>query len=267
MFGRITPIVKNLLIINVVLAIIPEVLKIDLGRGFGLYFILSDHFQPYQFVTYMFLHGGIRHLFGNMLLLFFIGPMLENALGQKKFLILYMVTGLGGGILYTAANYAEMRVIKADVESYVAAPNSQSFNVLMVTHAENIFNASYSQEIYRFTDQYSRDENNPFMIRESIDVARGLYVYFGNYNMVGASGAVYGILAMLGLLFPNTELRLFFMFPVKVKYLVGAAMLYSVFSEFQRIPGDNVAHLAHLGGALFAWGLLKYWKKDGSTFN
>ena len=262
MFGRITPIVKNLLIINVVLALVPEMLKIDLGRGFGLYFILSDHFQPFQFVTYMFLHGGMRHLFGNMLMLFFIGPMLENALGPKKFLILYMVTGLGGGILYTAANYAEMSVIRADVESYVSAPNAQDFNTLMVDHADNIYN----QNIYKFTDQYARNENDRTLIQQSIGYARGLYSYFGDYPMVGASGAVYGILAMLGLLFPNTELRLFFMFPIKVKFLVGALIVMEVFSEFQRTPGDNVAHLAHLGGALFAWGLLKYWKKDGKSF-
>lgn len=263
MFGRITPIVKNLLIINVVLAIVPEVLKIDLGRAFGLFFINSEYFQPYQFVTYMFLHGGLRHLFGNMLMLFFIGPMLENALGPKKFLILYMVTGLGGGILYTAANYAEMSGIRSDVESYVAAPNSQDFNELMVDHADNIYN----QNIYKFTDQYSRNERNQSLIQRSIGYARGLYAYFGDYPMVGASGAVYGILAMLGLLFPNREMSLLFIPPIKIKYIVGALILYEVFSEFQRTPGDNVAHLAHLGGALFAWGLLKYWKKDGSTFN
>lgn len=262
MFGRITPIVKNLLIINVALFLVPTFLKMDLGRVFGLYFVYSDHFRPFQFVTYMFLHGGNMHLIGNMLFLFFLGPMLEGALGSKKFLILYMVTGLGGGILYTGANYLEMSGIKSDVESYVANPNSQSFNQLMVSHGDNIYNDG----IYRFTDDYSRNEGDPSLIQQSIGFARGLYTYFGDYPMVGASGAVYGILAMLGLLFPNTELRLFFMFPIKIKYLVGAFILMEVFSEFQRIPGDNVAHLAHLGGALFAWGLLKYWKKDGNTF-
>lgn len=262
MFGRITPIVKNLLIINIALFLVPQVLNIDLGRAFGLYFVLSDHFQPYQFVTYMFLHGGTSHIFGNMLMLFFIGPMLENALGPKKFLILYMVTGLGGGILYTAANYAEMSGIKADVDSYIAEPNSQDFNVLMVNYGDKV----WPREIFGFVDRYSRNEGNPSLVAESIHYAKGLYTFFGDYPMVGASGAIYGILAMLGLLFPNTELRLFFMIPIKVKYLVGALIIAEVFSEFQRTPGDNVAHLAHLGGALFAWGLLRYWKKQGGSF-
>jgi len=262
MFGRITPIVKNLLIINIALFLVPSFLKMDLGKVFGLYFVYSDSFRPFQFVTYMFLHGGTMHLFGNMLMLFFIGPMLENTLGPKKFLILYMVTGLGGGILYTGANYMEMSAIKSDVDSYISAPNSQSFNELMVDHADNVYN----QNIYLFTDNYARNENDPSLVQRSIGYARGLYAYFGDYPMVGASGAVYGILAMLGLLFPNMELRLFFMFPIKVKFLVGFLIIAEVFSEFQRTPGDNVAHLAHLGGALFAWGLLRYWQKKGSSF-
>ncbi|OEK06672.1 rhomboid family intramembrane serine protease [Roseivirga misakiensis] len=263
MFGRITPIVKNLLIINVAIFLVPTFLNMDLGRVFGLYFIYSENFKPVQFVTYMFLHGSNMHLLGNMLLLFLAGPMLEYSLGSKKFLILYMVTGLGGGILYTAANYAEMSAIKNDVDRYISAPNSQSFNELMVAHSDNVYN----QNIYLFTDQYSRNENNPELISRSIGYARGLYAYFGNYPMVGASGAVYGILAMLGLLFPNRQVMLLILPPIKIKYIVGFLIIGEIFAEFQRTPGDNVAHLAHLGGALFAWGLLRYWQKKGGVFS
>ena len=133
MFGRLTPLVKKLLIINVGIAVLQMVIKIDLGDYFGLYFILSDEFKPYQFITYMFLHStqSLMHLLGNMFALFIFGPLLEQFLGQKKFLILYMVTGIGAGLFYTGVNYLEVRGVKSDVEEYVSNPTSQGFNQLL----------------------------------------------------------------------------------------------------------------------------------------
>lgn len=263
MFRPPTPIVKNLLIINIGIAVAQYVVGLNLGDQFGLYFLFSDNFQPYQFVTYMFLHDtdGIRHIFGNMLILYFVGPMLENFLGQKKFLILYMVTGLGGGILYTAANYVEVNGIRNDVEAYVTNPNPEDFNRLIVEHVNRP-----SQQILKVIDNYARDENNPRLRQDSVGWAYALYNQYGDYPMVGASGAVFGILAMLMILFPNTEILLFFTFPIKIKFLVGALIIFEVFSELERVPGDNVAHLAHLGGALFAWILFKVWKQDRGDF-
>lgn len=263
MFRPPTPIVKNLLIINIGIAIAQYVVGLNLGDQFGLYFLFSDNFKPYQFVTYMFLHdtNGLRHIFGNMLILFFVGPMLENFLGPKKFLILYMVTGLGGGILYTAANYVEVNGIRKDVEAYVANPNPEDFNRLIVNHVDRP-----SQQVLTMIDKYARNENDPQLRQDSIGWAYLLYNQYGDYPMVGASGAVFGILAMLMILFPNTEILLFFTFPVKIKYLVGALIIFEVFSELERVPGDNVAHLAHLGGALFAWILFKAWKQDRGSF-
>lgn len=263
MFRPPTPLVKNLLIINIGIAVAQYVLSMDLGQQFGLYFLFSDNFQPYQFVTYMFLHDteGIRHIFGNMLILYFVGPMLENFLGQKKFLILYMVTGLGGGFLYTVANYVEVNGIRNDVEAYVANPNPEDFNRLIVKHVDRP-----SQQILTVIDNYARNEGNPRLRQESVSWAYLLYNQYGDYPMVGASGAVFGILAMLMILFPNTEILLFFTFPIKIKFLVGGLIIYEVFSELERVPGDNVAHLAHLGGALFAWILFKAWKQDRGSF-
>lgn len=261
MFRSPTPVVKNLLYINIGIALAQYFLSLDLGRQFGLYFIFSEHFQPYQFVTYMFLHSGTRHIFGNMLILFFVGPMLEGYLGPKKFLILYMVTGLGGGILYTGANYIEISGIRNDVRAYVENPNPEDFNRLILDHVSHP-NPLILDEI----DEFARNENDPRLVQLSVQRAYQLYNQYGDYPMVGASGAVYGILAMLMILFPNTEILLFFTFPIKIKYLVGGMIIYEVFSELERVPGDNVAHLAHLGGALFAWILYKYWKQDRGSF-
>ncbi len=264
MFGRLTPLVKQLLFINIGIAVLQMVIKIDLGDYFGLYFILSDEFQPYQFITYMFLHStqSIMHLFGNMFALFIFGPLLEQFLGQKKFLILYLVTGIGAGLFYTGVNYLEVRGVKSDVEAYVTNPTSQGFNQLLVDHGENL-----NPEIYNFVDDYSRNENDSRLKETSVRYAWQLYNLYGRYNMVGASGAVFGILAAFALFFPNTELFLLFLpFPIKAKYLVGFYILYEVYSEFQRAPGDNVAHLAHIGGALIAYFLVRLWKQERNKF-
>lgn len=261
MFRPPTPLVKNLLIINIGIFLLGDVLGWDLNSQFGLYYILSDQFQPYQFVTYMFLHGDWGHLLNNMLILFFVGPMLEGFLGPKKFLILYAVTGLGGGILYMGANYLEIGDLRGDVRTYVSNPNPDDFNRLINKHVDNL-----NPAVNDFIDRYARNENNNDLRNDSVAYAYQLTREIGNFSMVGASGAMFGILAMLMILFPNTEILLFFTFPIKIKYLVGALIFYEIYSEFQRVPGDNVAHLAHLGGALFAWLLHRYWQKDRKNF-
>lgn len=260
MFRPPTPIVKNLLIINIGIYLAVSLLSLNLNEQFGLYFILSDQFRAYQFVTYMFLHGDLRHVFGNMLILFFVGPMLEGFLGPKKFLTLYMVTGLGGGLLFTAANYLEIGGLKRDMEAYVVNPSPEEFNRFIDKHGGGL-----PSSVYHFINEYAE---NPGSGNEaqSVSYARQIYVLSSETSVVGASGAMFGILAMLMILFPNTEMLLFFTFPIKVKYLVGGLILYEAFSELERAPGDHISHLAHLGGALFAWLLYKYWQKNRTRF-
>lgn len=267
MFRRLTPLVKNLLFINIGIAVLQALMRIDLGPYFGLHFILADEFKPYQFVTYMFLHStqSMMHIFGNMFALFIFGPLLEQFLGAKKFLILYMVTGVGAGLFYTGVNYVEVQQVRRDVQAYVSNPNSQDFNRLLIDHGDVI--GPGSAGVYDFVDKYSRDENNPDYRDNSVSLAWQLFDLYGRYNMVGASGAVFGILAAFALFFPNTELFLLFLpFPIKAKYLVGAYILFEVFAELQRAPGDNVAHLAHIGGALIAFFLVRAWKRGRNNF-
>jgi len=264
MFGRLTPLVKNLLIINIAIALFQMFVGLDLGKYLGLHFILAPEFKPYQFITYMFLHStaSIMHLFGNMFALFIFGPLLEQFLGQKKFLILYMVTGIGAGLFYTAVNYIEVIDVKRDVEAYVDNPTSEGFNRLLVDHGTNL-----NPQIYDFVDQYDRNQTDGRLRAQSVSLAKELYNLYGRYNMVGASGAVFGILAAFALFFPNTELFLLFIpFPIKAKYLVSVYILYEVYAELQRAPGDNVAHLAHIGGALIAFFMVRYWKAQRRDF-
>lgn len=277
MFGRLTPLVKNLLIINIGLFFISFFFLsrgISLNDLFGLYYIGDDNFKPFQFITYMFFHqvsdgrGGLYlwHIFGNMFALFIFGPLLEQFLGQKKFLILYMVTGIGAGLFYTAVNFVEVRGLEQDYEYYVQNPSPQGYLEFMGEHADGLTPVS-KEQIYGFADAFERSPNDQRAIQQSIVYVTQIYDIFGTYSMVGASGAVFGILAAFALFFPNTELFLLFIpFPIKAKYLVSVYILYEVYAELQRAPGDNVAHLAHIGGALIAFFMVRYWKAQRRDF-
>ncbi len=249
-----TPTVKNLLIINIVVFII-DTYVINLTSGFALRSVLSSAFAPYQYVTYMFLHAGFSHLFGNMFGLFMFGPMLERMWGPKKFLIFYFVTGMGAGLLFSAIGYFENQQIKEAVNLYTQYPTPQGLVDFMSEHAKGLYQNQLS-----FLNQFEADPANSAYIKKSIDFVNYYYAALVNQPMVGASGAIFGILMAFGLLFPNTELfLLFFPFPIKAKYFVAGYGLYELYAGIQNAQSDNVAHFAHVGGMLFAFILLRYW--------
>ncbi len=190
--------VKNLLLINVAMYVITDFLGMQLIKyQLMLHSFHSPEFQPYQLFTHMFLHGGFSHLLFNMLGLFFLGPMLERVWGSSRFLLFYMVCGIGAAVLFASISY---------------------FQGLL----------------------------NP---------------------MLGASGAIYGLLMAIGMLFPNTEFMLLFPpIPLKAKYLALGLGCIALFSGLSNTAGDNVAHFAHLGGMLFAFILLKIWEQKRGSF-
>lgn len=264
MMQRLTPVVKNLLIINVVVYILQFLLSgIDFTGKISLYKIGSENFAPYQFFTYMFAHGGLFHILFNMLGLVFLGPMLESFWGSKKFLTFYLVTGLGAGIIYNAIEYVRINNIRNDVEAYIISPNPSDFNRLIIDHIDNA-----NPKIFEFIDEFDRNPDNEYLEEQSVVYARQLYTETLNYgSMLGASGAIYGILMAFGLLFPNTELMLLFPpIPIKAKYLALGLGLIALFSGLNRSPGDNVAHFAHLGGMVFAFIMIQYWQRRRDNF-
>jgi membrane associated rhomboid family serine protease len=207
---RLTPVVRNLIIINVIVflgqAISPQ---IDIGSCFGpgysrgedlltaylaLFNVHTSCFRPYQLFTYMFAHGGFMHIFFNMMALAFMGPILESFWGQKKFLLFYIITGIGAA----------------------------AFSV-------------------------------------GIDLILG----GGAGSMLGASGAIYGLLMAFGMIFPNMEVQLLIPpIPIKAKYLVflmgGLTFLMD--------RSGSVAHFAHLGGAVVGFIVVKAWRSQGGSY-
>lgn len=238
-FSGMPPVVKNLIMINVLMLLVTfaaaNVFSIDLNRLLGLYFPKSEHFMPAQIIVHMFLHGGIAHLFFNMYALYIFGQVLESVWGPKRFLIYYLVCGLGAALVHES-------VLAIEYFRYAGALSSEDLRLVIEE------GSSFLNEGKVFTDN-------------TMEKLRILL----NTPTVGASGAVFGVLLAFGVLFPNTELLLLIPpMPVKAKYLVlgyGAIELYLAFSQ----PGSNIAHAAHLGGMLFGYLLIRYWRKTTHT--
>ncbi len=190
---RLTPLVRNLIIINVVVFLTQNLLSnLYVTEYLSLWSVHSPNFKPYQFFTYMFAHGGMGHIFFNMLALASFAPVLESYWGDKKFLIFYLATGIGAGVIYAVVN------------------------LLLGTDGGGI--------------------------------------------MLGASGALYGILMAFGMVFPNLEIMLLFPpIPIKAKYMV----FIMGFITYALDRSGTVAHLAHFGGALVAFIIISIWKSQG----
>lgn len=243
-FQILPPVIKNLLIINGLMFFATNVFAnigwIDLNHYFALYHWDSPLYKPWQFVTHIFMHANFGHLFFNMFALWMFGSLVENTLGQKRFLILYFICGFGGAFLH---------LLFFSLESIEAI---NAFKSLSAIDRKNVVDF-----IVEFSRTGIRPDITPIqhLTQTQYDSAQ----YFA-IPMVGASGAVYGILFAFGYLFPNMEIFLYFLFPIKAKYFVAIYAAISLFYGFANVPGDNIAHFAHLGGMLFAYLLFKTWK-------
>ena len=237
-FAGMPPVVKNLIIINVVMLILTEVLKIsgvNLNGILGLYFPKSEFFRSWQVVTHMFMHGGFVHLLFNMFALWMFGRVLEQVWGPKRFLIYYLVTGLGAAFFFELVQY------------------------IQYTKVMGLLSPEQLQLVYDSgSDAISQGRN-------FADSQMGRLNSILNVPVVGASGAVFGVLLAFGMLFPNTQLMLIFPpIPIKAKYVVigyAAIELYLAITS----PGSSIAHTAHLGGMIFGYLLIRYWRKTTKT--
>ncbi|GAB3659486.1 rhomboid family intramembrane serine protease [Echinicola sediminis] len=262
MFRALTPVVKNLLLITIGMHVIASFILPELQAWFALYYIESRKFMPFQFLTYMFMHADFWHLFSNMFGLFIFGPLLEQFLGPKKVLTLWMVCGIGSGVLYSGYTAYQMNHLDNQVESFLNEPDPEVFNKF-VSENKYMFNSG----IYDFITEFSRNPENETYIKRAEDSMKYVRETKANIPMVGASGALFGVLIAFGMLFPNTQLFLLFPpMPIKAKYLVLFYGLYTVYSVLMNNPLDNVAHFAHLSGLIIGAILVTFWKKNRTSF-
>jgi membrane associated rhomboid family serine protease len=263
-FNILPVVVKNLLIINTIMWLAETVFEKQLGFSmngqFGLYFPFSDLFAPYQYATHLFMHGNFMHLFSNMFALWMFGTVLENYWGPKRFLVYYFITGLGAAFIHTLSTAFEIGQLSRTIETYASSPGLPGFLSLMQDNVMYITRESLGR-INAFINSWELMPSNPVYLSQSVEWARELITYKMNIPTVGASGAVFGVLLAFGMLFPNQVIYLFFALPLKAKYFVILYGLFELYAGFSNNPGDNVAHFAHLGGMLFGFILIKYWRK------
>lgn len=266
------PVIKNLLIINGIffLATITfqNAFNIDLIDILGLHYFAADKFAPYQFITYMFMHGGFTHILFNMFALWMFGRVLENVWGPKRFIIYYLVTGIGAALVHYVVFYFEVRPVLQAIENFQSDPSIPAFKAFINSEHFQVLSYDIQNQFNQFRNEFNTvvAENQHRALQLAID-------YMGSYKqtflnqpvVVGASGAVFGILLAFGMLFPNAVLYIYFALPIKAKYFViiyGAIELYSGVAD----TGGNVAHFAHLGGMLFGFIMLKYWKQKNKLY-
>ncbi len=224
---RIPIVTKYLLLANIAAWLLCGVLQlsagIDLNGALGLHYVLAPDFRAYQLVTYMFMHGGFVHLFFNMFALWMFGGVVERRLGTKRYIIYYMVCGIGAGLFQEAAQTGEFIVL-------------------------------------------CREQIPAFHLNELLTVAHNSAAILNLWTTVGASGAIYALLLAFGMLFPEQRIFIFPLpVPIKARWFVffyAAIELVSAISS----SGDGVAHVAHLGGMVFGWFLIRYFTKHENDF-
>ena len=262
---NLTPTVRNLLIANIILLVISSSMSnIPVVEYGALFPIGSQLFQPWQFLTHMFLHAGWGHLISNMFGLISFGPLLEQRWGGQRFLFFWLVCGFGAGLLYEGVRMYELRPLTELQSSLTRNPDGGEFSEFVRTTAGN---SLYVTDDLALAGSLQRDPTNATLRSAVVTRTQEIYQQVLASPMVGASGALFGILFAFAYLFPNTELMLlFFPFPIKAKYFVFFYALYELYAGVHRTPGDTVAHFAHLGGLLVGFVVVHFWERNRERF-
>ncbi len=231
-------IVKQLIIINVLFFLG----SMSLGNAaydlLALHYTQNPKFAPWQVLTHMFMHGSINHILFNMFGLWMFGGTLAKMWGSNKFLFFYLSTGLGAAALQLGINYFQISTVAGQL-----VEAGYSATVLTETLQSGQYNTAWSNVI------------------SQAELSQLLTSF--NMSMVGASGALYGILVAFAFLFPNTELMIIFLpIPIKAKYFVPILLASDLFFGFSSYSLGPIAHFAHLGGAVTGYIMMWYWKKQ-----
>ncbi|MEA1785077.1 rhomboid family intramembrane serine protease [Arenibacter sp. GZD96] len=238
--GRITDAVKHLIIVNVLFFVATSLYGDQMYQWFSLWFPGNANFEYWQVVSHMFMHGGLMHIAFNMYALWAFGTPLEQLWGRNKFLFFYFSAGLGAALIHTGVNYYYFNQ-GLEVLTQAGMPKAQLMDI--------IASGKYSPEWYNLASKSTIDN------------------FLSSYATpaVGASGAIYGILVAFGMSYPNSELFLIFLpVPIKAKYFIPVLIGLDLFSGVTgySLFGSGIAHFAHVGGALFGFIMMWYWKKN-----
>ena len=236
--GRITEIVKHLLIINIIFFFASSVLGEIMYDLFAMHYPNNPNFFIWQPITHMFMHGDLTHIMFNMFGLWMFGTPLEQMWGKQKFIFFYISAGLGAVMLQTIIYHIDVVSVNQILSEY-----GLSKGEIDLFYETGRLNTSLIQSI---------GEDRLFSGIQSFKAL-----------LVGASGALYGIVVAFAMLFPNVQLMLLFPpIPVRAKYLVPILILFDLFFGFTSYSVGPIAHFAHIGGAITGFIMMWYWKKN-----
>ncbi|MDG1037642.1 MAG: rhomboid family intramembrane serine protease [Polaribacter sp.] len=242
MNNKLTDAIKHLIIINVILFVAPQLLKLDFTNILALHYPKNYHFGIWQYATHMFMHGSFSHILFNMYGLWAFGTPLEQMWGKNKFIFFYFSAGIGAGLIYTLANYYQFNGIYEQLINFGLSAND----------IQDILNIG------------SYNDSRILLSNEEMIKFYSLY----HTPAVGASGAVYGVLVAFGLYFKDAKLALlFFPVPIAAKYFIPFIILGDLFFGMTKYSIGNIAHFAHVGGALIGFLIAWYWKKNQFKFS
>ncbi len=236
--GRVSEIVKHLIIINIIFFVASIVFGELMYDLFAMHYPKNSDFIIWQPITHMFMHGDISHILFNMFGLWMFGTPLEQMWGKKKFIFYYLSAGFGAVLIQTIVYHYDVNLV-----TKLLSENGLS-----------------NSDINSFFDTGRLNTSIIQLVGEE-----RLYSGFQSYKavMVGASGALYGILVGFAMLFPNVQLMLLFPpIPIKAKVLVPLLILFDLFFGFTSYSVGPIAHFAHIGGAITGFIMMWYWKKN-----
>ena len=236
---RLTPrIVVHLIAINLIFFVGTQFSSQLSNDIMALHYIKNDKFIISQILTHMFMHGSVGHILFNMIALWMFGSTLVNVWGNNKFIFFYISCGVGAALVQLTAYYINIESVTSELLGY--GLSTQDINKILDT-------GSYNTSLLDFVAE------------------RRLSSMYFDYNavMVGASGAIYGVVVAFAFLFPNSKLMLLFPpIPIKAKYLVPLLILGDLFFGFTSASIGPIAHFAHIGGAITGFLIMWYWKNN-----
>lgn len=265
-------IIKNLLIINGLVfmaqltfdGVMPNTdLAPQVGSvmdTFALHHLFSPLFRPWQLLTHMFMHGSLMHIFSNMFALWMFGSILENLWGPKRFLMFYLVCGMGAALLHLGFLWYENHQLLIDFETFKSHPTLQGYANFFNKYN---LNSGYDYNIAsRILTAWENEPGNFQIADQAVMLVSNHVNNALSEPTLGASGAVFGCLAAFGYLFPNTYIYLYFFVPIKAKWFVLLYIAFELSMAVRNSAGDNIARWAHLGGALVGFLLVYFWNKQ-----
>jgi membrane associated rhomboid family serine protease len=242
-------VIRHLILVNLIMFVATLFNQQVMFDWFAMHFPENPLFKPWQVITHMFMHGGTMHILFNMYAVWAFGTPIVYHYGEKKFLVFFLISGIGAVMFYTGIQYWNY---------YQYIDNLIDLGVPLNVIETVLKNPGAFGTIVQETG---------IIYHPEVLVQFKKLVSIYNTPMVGASGAVYGILVAFGFFYPRAKLMLIFLpYPIEARYFIPLLILGDIFMGITNVFHTPIAHFAHVGGALTGLILLWLWRKKRNEY-